>query len=172
MQFSGFKLFIESVGLASVYIDSCAWNRKSDDQKHNRIRQETKAVDNIIHLILNKEVRLIFSEPLEKEMIKHPEIARGAAQVASQFVRNNPQIQQRSEQLQKKGLGQYDSLHIACAETSGADVLLTTDDQMIRKAAQAGTHVRLANPVEWLKKSGFGRRASALVASGSNQLRP
>jgi len=43
-------------------------------------------------------------------------------------------------------------LHIACAERGNADILLTTDDNLLRKALQNKSilKVRVENPVKWL----------------------
>ena len=56
--------------------------------------------------------------------------------------------------LEKVQLGfkAYDALHIACAEAGNADILLTTDDRLLRKAASKRSmlQVRLQNPILWL----------------------
>ena len=46
----------------------------------------------------------------------------------------------------------FDALHIAGAEKGRADVLLTTDDNLLRKALQNKSilKVRVENPVKWL----------------------
>ncbi|REJ56006.1 MAG: hypothetical protein DWQ58_07690 [Microcystis aeruginosa TA09] len=46
----------------------------------------------------------------------------------------------------------YDALHLAFAEAGGADVLLTTDDRLLRKAQQYrdSINVTVENPVIWL----------------------
>ena len=43
-----------------------------------------------------------------------------------------------------------DSLHIALAEKSKADVMLTTDDILEKKANQMDLKTRVCNPVNWL----------------------
>jgi len=61
---------------------------------------------------------------------------------------------QRARVLQTLGLGEYDALHVACAEAGAAEVLLTRDDRLLRTAARhaAELHVRAANPVDWLRE--------------------
>jgi predicted nucleic acid-binding protein len=165
MQFNGFKFFVESVGLVSVYIDSCAWNRHTDDKTQDRVRREASALDQIIGLIMHGDVRLVYSQALQEEMIRNSQLAKEASRLAKHFIQRTPEIDQRGNQLHTKAkLGPYDALHVASAEAAGADFLLTTDDRMIKKANQAGVHVRLMNPVDWLKSSGFQKRASALKA--------
>mgnify|MGYP006199961655 CR=1 FL=1 len=55
----------------------------------------------------------------------------------------------RTSQL---GFKFYDALHLAFAEAGGADVLLTTDDRLLRKAQQYrdSINVTVENPVIWL----------------------
>jgi len=156
---------MESVGassLISVYIDSSSWNRLYDDHAQDRIRKEARAVEDIISLIRDDQIRLIFSQALQEEMSRHPDIAYGAMHLAKEFISRTPEIDHRGVQLHNKGMGLYDALHVASAEAGGADVLLTSDDRMIRKARSLGVHVRLENPVEWLKASGLAKRAAAL----------
>lgn len=168
MLFKGFRLFIESASIAhTVYIDSCAFNRKFDDQNQDRIRRETDAVAQILDLIHAGDLRLVFSQALQEELVRHPEVAQQARELASDFIQRTPEINQRGAQLAQDPLikmGPYDGLHVASAEAAGADVLITVDDKMIKKARRARAHVRLENPVDWLRGTGFSRKARALVA--------
>ena len=47
-----------------------------------------------------------------------------------------------------------DALHLACAESGSADVLLTTDDKLRNKARSVQTqlNIEVDNPLEWLQK--------------------
>jgi predicted nucleic acid-binding protein len=53
------------------------------------------------------------------------------------------------------GFTGFDALHVACAEAGGADVLLTTDDGMTRKARRLAREVfvRVVNPLTWLEEA-------------------
>jgi predicted nucleic acid-binding protein len=46
----------------------------------------------------------------------------------------------------------YDALHLAFAEAGGADIFLTTDDRLLRKAQQYRDSIKVTvgNPVIWL----------------------
>jgi hypothetical protein len=59
----------------------------------------------------------------------------------------------RAGDLEGHGLQPYDALHVACAEVA-ADVLLTTDDRLVRKARDpnSGVRVRVANPLRWVEE--------------------
>lgn len=43
-----------------------------------------------------------------------------------------------------------DALHIACAEAGKADVILTTDDDLIKRASRSVLNVDVKNPCVWL----------------------
>ena len=60
----------------------------------------------------------------------------------------------RGEELEALGFGDFDALHLACAERGGAEVFLTTDDKLLRRAERhAGQlRVRAVNPVNWISQ--------------------
>lgn len=61
-----------------------------------------------------------------------------------------------ARQLTQQGIGAMDALHLAIAEHGECDVLLTTDDDFIRraKAVHPPLHVRVENPVRWILEFG------------------
>jgi predicted nucleic acid-binding protein len=64
------------------------------------------------------------------------------------------EIVSRAKDLNKMGFKPFDSYHIACAEKGQADVLLTTDDDFLKKAASQSKllKVKIENPLRWLMK--------------------
>jgi predicted nucleic acid-binding protein len=60
----------------------------------------------------------------------------------------------RGQELEVSGFQTYDALHIACAERGGAEVFLTTDDRVIKRALRISEqlHMRVVNPLAWLTK--------------------
>jgi predicted nucleic acid-binding protein len=67
-----------------------------------------------------------------------------------------PSEVERAQEFETWGIAAYDALHLACAESGGADVLLTTDDRLLRRATarSAELQVRVANPLTWLREVG------------------
>ena len=61
-------------------------------------------------------------------------------------------IRDRGRELEHFGFGAADALHLACAEAGESDVFLTTDDQLIRRAARVLEVLRVpvANPLRWI----------------------
>jgi len=68
------------------------------------------------------------------------------------YIAVDEDIERRALELENLGFKSFDSLHIACAERGDADVLLTTDDDLLRKALQNKDilKVKVENPVQWL----------------------
>ncbi len=66
--------------------------------------------------------------------------------VSSKFVTD------RAAELQKLGFASYDATHIASAERSKADIFLSTDDRLLKKAKTNSPliNVNINNPVQWL----------------------
>ena len=69
---------------------------------------------------------------------------------ASERIKLSGETEQRAAFLQMQGLKPSDSLHLALAEKSGADVFLTTDDRLIKAVQKIDLNVNIANPLSWL----------------------
>jgi predicted nucleic acid-binding protein len=72
------------------------------------------------------------------------------AEIAIAKAKFNDNIQARATEYQSLGIDLFDSLHIACAEEAGADIMLSTDDNLIKRAKNIkDINVRIENPVKW-----------------------
>jgi predicted nucleic acid-binding protein len=73
---------------------------------------------------------------------------------ANEFIPLSDAAVERGEALKGMGLETYDALHIACAEHAQVDVLLTTDDRLLRAATRHAPqlNVRIENPLTWLQE--------------------
>ena len=60
----------------------------------------------------------------------------------------------RAAELEGLGFKPADAVHVAAAEQAGADVLLSCDDRLCRRArrCRGKLRVRVANPLDWLKE--------------------
>jgi predicted nucleic acid-binding protein len=60
----------------------------------------------------------------------------------------------RARHIEELGFSPFDALHLASAEQGGADVFLTTDDDLLRCARRSLglLHIRLENPVSWYEE--------------------
>ncbi len=143
-----------------VYLDTCCLNRPFDDQSQPRIRLESEAVLVILHQAVLGKWTLVGSEAIDDEISQTPDLDRRGgvemlAKSAQEYVEINPQIRTRGQLLKSKGFGTYDALHLSCAESIKADILLTTDDRFIKKANKHQTtlSVIVRNPLEWLTEN-------------------
>jgi predicted nucleic acid-binding protein len=63
----------------------------------------------------------------------------------------------RARNLVGLGYGPLDALHFAAAESTGADVLLTTDDQLLKRTARklGNPRIPVRNPLSWIREQGL-----------------
>ena len=144
----------------NLYLDVCCLNRPFDDQAQNRIRLETEAVYLILNGVLNEEWTWTGSAAMTLEIEQTPDEdrRRRALRFLDLVTRQIPVEQaeiDRAKALQTLGFGALDALHIACAESGKVDVLLTTDDRMMRLTTRLRPqlHVRIANPLAWVQEN-------------------
>ncbi|AOY80593.1 MAG: PIN domain-containing protein [Moorea sp. SIO1G6] len=140
-----------------IYLDVCCLNRPFDDWRQDRIRLEGQTILDIFKRFYSEEWKLVSSEAIEAELNRMVNLdkldrIRKLLQVAENQIILTDEIDKRSQELENLGFGLYDSFHIACAETAKVDVLLTTDDRLLKKAIKYShlLKVKLDNPVTWL----------------------
>ena len=61
----------------------------------------------------------------------------------------NDKIINRAFEIQNSGLKPFDSLHVASAEYSKADIFLTTDKNLLHAAERLKPDIITANPLNW-----------------------
>mgnify|MGYP001160650756 FL=1 len=142
-----------------IYLDTCCLNRPFDDQSQERIRLETEAMMIIFARFSRKEWTWMGSQALELEIDRAPDLEqKSRLKRTYEFVRQSVSIGskeiERARELEKLGFSGFDAIHLACAETSKADVFLSTDDRLLRRAKKMSRrlHVRVENPLDWLKE--------------------
>lgn len=142
-----------------IYLDTCCVNRLFDAGTQTRVHLEAEAVTQIITYFDNGLLHWIASEILIFEVSNNPNVRQRGdiidlLQRASQTVSIGTIERFRCVQLEALKFKRQDALHIACAESGGADVLLTTDDKLLRRATRFRTqlHVRVENPHIWLQE--------------------
>ena len=139
-----------------IYFDTCCLNRPYDDQSQPRIQLEAGAVLAILQRITSGEVQLANSSVLQFEIHRIADQTRRNGilhflSYASSFQPLTPAIEQRGIELNHLGFKRLDALHLAAAEALKVDVLLTTDDQLLRRAVQYSSHLTISvlNPVQF-----------------------
>ncbi|MGA2269964.1 MAG: PIN domain-containing protein [Bryobacteraceae bacterium] len=142
-----------------LYLDACCLNRLTDDQSQARVRNEADAVEGILRLVREGQATWVSSTALEIEISRNPDVDRRhdvAALLAfsNEVVVPLPRSAERAAFLQKLGFDTFDALHLASAEQGRADVFLTTDDGLLRRAARHSNElrIRVQNPVSWYQE--------------------
>jgi hypothetical protein len=146
--------------VAKIYLDVCCLNRPFDDQSQARIRLESEAVEIILCHIQNQEHNWIASDAVEYEAAVIPDLDRrnrvlDLVAYAHESVAPDEEDFNRARHLNDMGFKEMDSLHIACAEKAKCDVLLTTDDKMIRVYERHADdlQIQITNPLTWLNEA-------------------
>jgi predicted nucleic acid-binding protein len=143
-----------------IYFDVCCLNRPYDDQTQDRIHLESEAIITVLKHIELKEWYWVSSSVVNYEIIKTSDEERrkrlqSLVQWVSEFINVVEDTYIRAKEIQQQiGIKAYDALHIACAEQGNADVLLSTDDKLIKavKRNRKFINIEVENPLLWLQK--------------------
>ena len=143
-----------------IYLDNCCLSRRFDDQTQDRIRLETEAIVRIIEHFDAGQWQWISSEVSTFEADQNPDLrqnllVKSLLNSAYQVVSVGATETLRSKYLESLGFKPFDALHLACAESGNVDLLLTTDDRMLRKAKSVSSQlrIRVENPLTWLHEA-------------------
>ena len=142
-----------------IYLDTCCLSRFFDDQTQIRVQRETEAISTILETFRYGEWKWLASKVLEIEVNRNLNFsqrlrARSLLARANEFILLTEAEVSRATTLESLGFKSFDALHIASAESGAADILLTTDDQLLRRAKRVfeQLHVRVENPHTWLQE--------------------
>lgn len=140
----------------SVYFDVCCLNRPLDNALQDRIRLEAEAVLLIYRKCKIGEWQLISSEVVDLEIAQTKNQQRllqlkMAVSIAQAQIKLDEAIKQRTTQLNQMGFKPFDAAHLASAESGQADVFLTTDDRLLRRAKRYSSQLTVVvnNPTTW-----------------------
>jgi predicted nucleic acid-binding protein len=142
-------------------LDACCLGRLTDDQSQARVRAEAVAIEQLLAGVRRGSVELISSEALEDEIRRNPSMERRAEaqtllSLAGTRIDIDDAIALRAQNLMGLGYGPFDALHIAAAESAGADVLLTTDDRLLKRTTRnlGNPRIPVQNPLSWNQEQG------------------
>jgi predicted nucleic acid-binding protein len=97
---------------------------------------------------------LVASEALALEVQRTSQPERRAfvesiIEAATEFQSLDDAVRQRGKELEKRGFRAFDALHLASAESPGADFFCTSDDRVLKKAGkQKDRRVRVVSPLQ------------------------
>jgi predicted nucleic acid-binding protein len=142
-----------------IYLDTRAINRLTDDPSQLRVRLEAEAMEHIFRHVQAGRVSWIASSILEQEVRRDPnarrrEDAPAMLTYAAEITLPGKEAADRARFLNSLGYSVFDALHLAMAEHSRVDLLLTTDDRFLRQAARGlgMPSVRVANPLDYAQE--------------------
>lgn len=140
-----------------IYFDVCCLNRPFDDQTQQNIHLESEAVITILSNIQKGKWIMIGSAFLDWEISKIPEMerfhkVRYLYSMAKLKITTDNFIETRQPVIEEMGFGTIDAFHIAAAEKAKADILITTDYDILKKydLQRNLINVRIQNPVQFL----------------------
>jgi predicted nucleic acid-binding protein len=142
-----------------IYLDVSCLNRPFDDQNQTRIRLEGAAIGAIFEQFDDGRWSQVSSEMARIEIAANPNRRRRVrVQLLlpdpDKIVILTPAMFDRGAELEKFGIKPADAMHVAAAESAGADVLLTCDDRLCKAGQRhrAQLRVPVRNPLDWLKE--------------------
>ena len=145
--------------MAKIYLDACALNSLTDDQRQSRIRTGSSREGSSPRM--EGRTRMTASIVFEAELRRNPnrEATNDALRLislAGELLRPHPACIERARTLEALGYWALDALHLASAEQAFVDVLLTTDDRFIRQAERrlGKPTIRVSNRVNWIREMG------------------
>ena len=140
-----------------IYLDVCCLNRPFDDQTQDRIHLEAEAILSILNHSQTAGWSVIGSDAIDYEISKMPDndkllMVQILSTMHDAHVKVDAGVERRAVELKRAGLKPLDALHVACAEKGKADILLTTDDNLLSKALknQRTLKVKVENPLRWV----------------------
>lgn len=140
-----------------LYLDNCCYNRPYDDQTQIRINLETQAKLYLQEMIRDKKVELVTSYVLDYENSRSRyDIQRKAIK---RFMDENSTIyvgagrvqeaENIAKEIQKTGVKEKDSLHLACAIIAECDYFISTDDRLLKYTSDK---MQLLTPTEFIRR--------------------
>ncbi|KJS18765.1 MAG: hypothetical protein VR72_21365 [Clostridiaceae bacterium BRH_c20a] len=137
-----------------IYMDVCCLNRPFDDQTQDKIRIESDAMLAILSKCVSGEWQLLSSEVLDIEIENTQDQWKKSKvyelyKLAEDKIILNDKIVKRALEFQNSGLKSFDSLHVASAEYSKADIFLTTDKKLLHTVERLKLDLKTANPINW-----------------------
>ena len=141
----------------TIYLDTCALNRLTDDHSQPRVRDEAHAVARILNAVALAKVEWVGSSAVRAELERNSDIIRRVDNLrvlsGANRIITPTEVTIARARLFSSTLAVLDALHLALCEQAGADWLLTTDDRFIRQSARINLlRPHVINPVEWVQR--------------------
>lgn len=120
---------------------------------------EVEAVEAALQMVIRGEAIWIASAVLSEELARNTDVNKrdfllNLLRYATEHLTPTDKTTDRAADLNALGYGVTDALHIAVAEQGSANVLLTTDDRLLRRAERGigQPSIQVLNPVIWMQR--------------------
>jgi len=140
-----------------LYLDNCCYNRPYDDQTQEKIHMEGEAVLAIINRCIKNIDEIVGSPALDLEIAqigdseKKEKVKYLYEQVITTKVDYTENVLKQARELSEQtSIRTLDGFHLAFAENSGADFLLTTDIKFEKLCSKLNMKTRVVNPLKYL----------------------
>jgi predicted nucleic acid-binding protein len=139
-----------------IYLDICCFNRPYDDQTQLKIELETKAKLFIQNLVATNKLLLVWSYIMDYENNKNKHTQKSLAiqkwqDLAVVDIDETPEIIMTSQEIQKTGIKNVDSIHLACAISAKCDYFITVDRRVMKFI---NDKIVIYDPVEFIRMWG------------------
>ena len=142
-----------------IYFDACTLCRLTDELDQPRMHAEVEAVEAALQMVIRGEAIWIASAVLSEELARNTDVNKrdfllNLLRYATEHLTPTDKTTDRAADLNALGYGVTDALHIAVAEQGSANVLLTTDDRLLRRAERGigQPSIQVLNPVIWMQR--------------------
>ena len=141
-----------------LYLDVCAIQRPLDDQSQLRIRLEAEAVLGVLAAVSAGAATLLASDVHYIETRRNPHPSRRdfvfeVLGLAREVLPVSEAVAARARGFARSNIDKADALHLAVAVEAEADYFCTTDDALLKRAAEADTEgVFVVTPLELATK--------------------
>jgi predicted nucleic acid-binding protein len=150
-----------------LYLDTNVYCRPLDDQRDNRIHEETVAFLQIVDNVERGTMMIVSSDyvKFEIEQIREPlkrKNVRGFEKILSKTkVRSSKRLINLAREISVRcKVNSLDALHVAAACLGKADFLLTCDDEILDEhncfetlVAKKGYRLKVRNPINYLEET-------------------
>ena len=142
-----------------LYLDNCCYHRPFDDLTQERIANEAEAVNLILSLSKKGTFSIVSSVFVDMEMTRTPSAVKRRKVLEiyryNEYHQLNTEIENTARLFQSCGLKPFDSLHLAVAEITQVDFLLTTDDDFIKQSTRFEHKTAVINPYIFIKGENY-----------------
>lgn len=134
-----------------LYFDNNVYNRPFDDQRIPRNQAEALVILELFERIEAGQLELVSSFVVRIEHSRLEDSARrervwDLISLARGYVPPRPEISKKALDLEDKGFGAADALHLAAAEFTGVDRFVTCDDKLLKRARRIGLSIEVVLP--------------------------